>query len=133
MLTLRHGDEKVVNLDVITHPDVVFAYSPNYVDTTIKVANPTGETCWAEADVYVPSKLSLSPDSMLRKGRVRVGVVEKDEKREKGVRIYANPYTNPQVYRCKVVLYVYSKDGVIASRLEKHVDVRCEVKKDATI
>jgi len=123
----------VVNLDVTTHPDVVFAYSPNYVEATIKVANPAGETCWAEVDVYVPPKLSLSPDSLLRKGRVRVGVVEKEGKMEKGVRIYANPYTNPQMYRCKVVLYVYSKDGVIATRLERPIDVRCEVKKEATI
>lgn len=123
----------MVNLDVTTHPDVVFAYSPNYVEATIKVANPAGETCWAEVDVYVPPKLSLSPDSLLRKGRVRVGVVEKEGKMEKGVRIYANPYTNPQMYRCKVVLYVYSKDGVIATRLERPIDVRCEVKKEATI
>jgi len=122
----------VVNLDVTTHPDVVFAYSPNYIEATIRVANPAGELCWAEADVYAP-KLSLSPDSMLRKGRVRVGIVEKEGNAEKVVRIYANPYTNPQMYRCKVVLYVYSKDGVIATRLEKPVDVRCEVKKEATI
>jgi len=81
----------------------------------------------------VPSRLSLSPDSMLRKGRIRVGVVDKNETREKAVRIYANPYTSPQVYRCKIVLYIYSKDGVIASRLEKAMDIRCEMKKADTI
>ncbi len=123
----------MVNFDVVTHPDVVFAYSPNYVESTIKVSNPVGEASWAEAHVYVPSKLSLSPDSMLRKGRIRVGVVDRNETREKAVRIYANPYTNPQVYRCKIVLYIYSKDGVIASRLEKAMDIRCEMKKAATI
>ncbi len=123
----------MVSFDVVTHPDVIFAYSPNYVESTIKVGNPVGESAWAEADVYVASKLSLSPDNLLRKGRVRVGVLEKNESREKAVRIYANPYTSPQVYRCKIVLYVYSKDGVIASRLEKAVDIRCELKKEATI
>ena len=123
----------MVVLDVTTHPEVVFAYSPNYVEAIMKVGNPAGEICWAEADVYLPPKLSLSPDSLLRKGRFRMGVVEKDGKMEKGVRIYANPYTSPQMYRCKVVLYVYSKDGVIANRLEKPIDVRCEVKKEATI
>lgn len=123
----------MVNLDIRTHPDVVFAYSSNFTEMIIKVDNPGEESCWAEADVLVPAKLSVSPDNELLKGRVRVGIVSTGESREKSIRIYANKFTNPQMYRCDVTLYVYSKDGTIEKRLEKPIDIRCELKKEATL
>ncbi|MBS3067093.1 hypothetical protein J4450_00200, partial [Candidatus Micrarchaeota archaeon] len=63
----------------------------------------------------------------------RVGIVENNQYLEKAVRIYSNTYTNPQMYRCKITLYVYNKDGVIESRLEKPIDIRCELKKNAVL
>lgn len=123
----------MVNFDIRTHPDILFAYSPNHTEMIMKVENTGKESCWAEADVHVPAKLSVSPDNELLKGRLRVGIVGPDEAMEKRMRIYANKYTNPQIYRCDVTLYVYSKDGTIEKRVEKPIDIRCELMKEATI
>ena len=118
----------MITLDIRTHPAVIFAYTPNYVEMIIRAENK-GETCWTETDIYVPERLSLSPDNSLRKGRVRIGIIDHSHFLEKAVRIYATAFTNPQMYRCKVVVYTYSRDGVIDKRLERPVDVRCELKK----
>ena len=88
---------------------------------------------WAEADVSVPEQLSLYPNGELHKGRVRVGILERGEYIEKAVRIYANKYTHPQTYKCKVTLFIYDKEGIIEKRVEKTVDVLCEGKGSATL
>ena len=119
----------MVNFDVRVHPPVVFAYSPNSVDIIIKAQNNGGESRWCEANLHVPDKLSLSPDSALKKARMRVGIIEKGDEFEKSVKVYSNSYTNPQMYRCKVTLYTYDKRGIIDTRMEKSIDIRCEVKK----
>ena len=119
----------MVDLSLKTHPDLIFAYSQNHTELIVRVENNDPHSCWVEADVLVPERLSLSPDNSLRKGRVRIGIINGKEYLKKAVKVYANTYTNPQIYRCKVVGYVYNKDGIIESRLEKPVDIRCEMKK----
>jgi hypothetical protein len=123
----------MVNISIRNHPDVLFAYSANHLEVILRVENPASEPVWAEADLSVPENLSLSPDSRLRKGRVRVGIIGSNEFLEKAVRVYGGAYTNPQMYRCNATLYVFSKDGVINKRMEKSVDVRCEAKKEASL
>ena len=123
----------MVNLSLRNHPDVLFAYSINYVELILRVENPVDHPIWAEADITVPEKLSLSPDNSLRKGRVRVGIVGKNEFLEKAVRVYGNSFTNPQMYRASATVYVFNKDGVIDSRMEKSLDIRCEMKKEASL
>lgn len=125
--------EQVVNLEIRTHPDVLFGYSVNYVEVILRVENSEGHPLWTEADISVPENLSLNPNDTLRKGRVRVGIVGSKEFLEKAVRVYGNAYTSPQMYRCNITLYVFNKDGVIETRLEKSKDVRCELKKDAVL
>ncbi|MBI5227222.1 hypothetical protein HY988_01420 [Candidatus Micrarchaeota archaeon] len=88
---------------------------------------------WVEADISAPEKLSLSPDTSLRKGRVRIGIIEKNQFLEKAVRVYANSFTNPQMYKCDATVYLFTKDGIIDARLEKSLNIRCEMKKQATI
>lgn len=122
----------MVNLELRTHPNVLFAYTQNHVEMILRVENKR-EISWAEADIHVPEKMSLSPDNSLRKGRVRIGIIEKNQYLEKAVRIYANTYTNPQMYRCRSIVYLYNKDGVIDGRIEKAVDIRCEMKKSAVL
>ena len=119
----------MLNFDVRVHPGVIFAYSQNFIDIIIRAESNGTESRWCEANIFVPEKLSLSPDHILKKARMRLGIVEKDSKLEKNVKIYAGGYTNQQIYRCKVTLYTYDKNGVIDSRLEKNVDIRCELKK----
>lgn len=123
----------MANLDLRLHPGVMFAYSQNHVDLIIRTENPDEEKRWCEADVIVPEKLSLSPDNSLKKGRLRIGILDKNEFIEKATKIYANVYTNPQMYRCKAIIYFYNKNGIIDSRLEKTIDVRCELKKEPTL
>lgn len=123
----------MVNLSLRSHPDVLFAYSTNYVELILRVENPAHHSVWTEADVSVPENLSLSPNGALKKGRVRVGILDKSEFLEKAVRVYGNSFTSPQMYRCNTTLYVYNKDGVIDKRLEKSADIRCEVKKEASL
>ncbi len=123
----------MIGLKVRTHPNVIFAYSSNYTEVILRVENRGKEPVWCEADIKVPEKLSLSPTSELGRGRVRLGIITKKEYLEKAIRVFGNNYTNPQVYRVSAIIYVFNKDGVIETRLEKHVDVRCELKKEETL
>lgn len=123
----------VIKLKLRNHPDVLFCYSSNYVEVILRAENSGKNPLWVEADISCPEKLSLSPNSELRKGRVRVGIVGKKEYLEKAVRIYADKYTNPQMYRCDVTLFVFNHDGIIDSRMEKSIDLRCEQKKEASL
>ncbi|MBI5046383.1 hypothetical protein HZC07_01485 [Candidatus Micrarchaeota archaeon] len=123
----------MVNLSIRFHPGVLFSYTVTHVDMILRVENPAGTAIWAEADVSVPDKLSLSPNSVLRKGRVRLGIVGKSEFIEKAVKVYGGSLTNPQIYRLAAVLYVFNKDGIIDSRQEKSFDLRCEMKKEASL
>jgi len=123
----------LVKLSLRCHPDVLFGFSSHHVELILRVENHGGQAAWAEADVSVPERLSLSPNNSLRKGRLRVGIVGKEEYLEKAVRIYSNSFTNPQMYKCDVTLFAFNRDGVIESRLEKSINVRCEIKKDASL
>jgi len=123
----------MVKASLRVHPPVLFCYGPNHVELIIRAENYTKGTCWVEAEIIVPEKLSLSPENQLGKGRIRIGILDKKEFLEKSVKVYANVYTNPQIYRCIVTLFFYDKNGVIAERLDKSIDVRCELKKKAVI
>jgi len=115
------------------HPPVLFSYSLNHVDLIVRAENNSQSVHWVEAEVNVPEKLSLAPENSLTKGRVRVGILEGKEFIERSVRIFANVYTNPQMYRCKVTLFFYDKNGTIEKRVEKSIDIRCEIKKKEVI
>jgi len=126
------GDD-VVSLQVRVHPDVLFCYSTHFVELILRVENPSDDPVWAEADINVPDSLSLGPDSELRKGRVKVGIIEGKQSIEKSIRVFGNAYTGPQMYRCSITMFVFSKDGTIESRIEKAKDIRCEMKKEAAL
>ena len=123
----------MVKVSLRIHPDVLFGFIKHHVELNVRVENPGGNPVWAEADVIVPEKLSLSPDSTLRKGRLRIGIIGKSEYLEKSVKIYSNSFTNPQMYKCDAVIYAFNHDGVIDSRQEKSLNVRCELKKEASL
>lgn len=123
----------MVKLSLRCHPDVLFSFSSHYVELIMRVENSGEHPVWAEADVTVPEHISLSPNNSLRKGRVRVGIVGSKEYLEKAVRIYSNSYSPPQMYTCAAVLFSFNKDGVIDSRQEKSLNIRCEKKKEASL
>jgi len=123
----------MVNLSIRYHPDVLFGYSSANVELILRVENSGDHPVWTEADVSVPESLSLSPNNVLRKGRVRVGIISGKEFLEKAVRVYGTSTTAPQMYRCNVTLYMFNRDGVIEKRMEKASDLRCELKKEASL
>ncbi len=114
------------------HPETVYARMQNDVSLILRVENK-GETRWVEADVHLPEKLSLAPDTHLRKGRMRVGIVETGEALEKTVKIYATAYTDAQLYCCKVTVFTYDRDGVIDNRIEVPFSLKCEEQKPAVL
>lgn len=122
-----------MDLKLRLHPNVLFAYSPNYVELIARIENRGAEAVWCEAEVKVPEGISLSPTNNLNRGRVRAGIVTKKEYLEKSVRVFANNYTVPQVYRISLTLFVFNKDGIIEKRVEKPIDVRCEIKKEESM
>ena len=123
----------VVKFSLRCHPEVLFGYSSSHVELIMRVENITDHPLWAEADVCVPENISLAPGAPLKKGRVRIGIIGKKEYLEKSVRVYSTTLASPQIYRCNVILYVFNKDGVIDTRLERPADIRCEVKKEASL
>lgn len=123
----------MLKVSLRSHPDVIFAYSQNYVDVIMRIENHSANNLWCEADIKTPENISLSPTNDLRKGRVRVGILTKKEFIEKSVRVFANQYTSPQMYQLDITLYAFNKDGIIDTRLEKKTEVRCELKKEEKI
>ncbi len=112
---------------------MLFGFSSNYIELILRVENSGVSPMWIEAEIHVPENLSLSPNNSLRKGRLRIGIVSKSEFLEKSTRIYSNSLTNPKMYRCNVTLYSFSKDGVIENRVDKPINIRCEIKKQAAL
>lgn len=123
----------MVTISVRSHPDVIFAYMQNYTNIIVRLENHGAGPIWCETDVKTPENISLSPTSDLRKGRVRIGILEKKEFIEKSIRVFAGSYTSPQMYQIEVTLYVFNKDGVIETRMEKKIEIRCEVKKEESM
>lgn len=123
----------MTNAIVRMHPEVLFAFTTNHAELRIRIENPDNKLLWIETEVAVPEGISLSPTSILKRGRLRFGIIDKKEFIEKSVRIYGNSMTAPQIYCAKIVVYSFNKDGVIDSRIEKDVDIRCEVKKEASL
>lgn len=123
----------MIDFSLRLHPDVLFAYEQNYINLIIRVENRGNNHVWCETDIKVSDGISLSPANALIKGRVRVGILGKNEFIEKSVRVFGNQYTSPQVYQASGTLYVFSGDGVIESRMEKNVEIRCERKKNESV
>jgi hypothetical protein len=122
----------MVTLSVRSHPDVLFANSNHHVELILRVENHGSGVAWVEADISVPDTISVSPHSHLRKGKVRIGIISKNEFLEKSIRIYSSSLTAPRMYKCSIVLYSFNRDGVIEKRIEKTINIRCEVKKQAS-
>lgn len=102
------------------------AYSHSEVEMTVELENLAHDLCWAECDIILPSDLSLAPDKDLRQGRVRVGIMTAGGKLEKRCKLYSKVGTEPGLYRLKLIAYGFGRDGTIAGREEKTVELRCE-------
>jgi len=115
------------------HPEVLFCNTNHSIEAIIRIENKGKNPVWAEAELKVPEKISLSPDTELHRGKVRLGIVSNGEFLEKSVRIFGNRYTSPQMYPVSMIIYTFDRDGIIESRIEKKANIRCEKKKEESI
>ncbi|MDD5337442.1 MAG: hypothetical protein PHS02_03070 [Candidatus ainarchaeum sp.] len=121
-----------MKVSVRIHPETLYSRMQNSVQLTLRVENE-GEARWVEAELKVPDKISLAPDIHLNEGRMRAGIVGKNEALEKSVKVYASAYTDAQRYECRLVVFSYDKDAVIDQRIEVPFTVNCEEQKPAVL
>lgn len=116
----------MLNVNAFFNPEVAKAYSKNDVELTLEVQNLDNDTLWCEADVLLPSLLSLAPHADVKKGRLRVGIISPHDKIEKKIKIYSEPNVYPDNYEVHVVFYFFDKKGVISERVEKKYTLKIE-------
>ncbi|VVC01305.1 Uncharacterised protein [uncultured archaeon] len=115
-------------LNPSTHfsPIRMAAYVRNEIEMEVTVRNEGNQPRWVECDVSIPEAISLAPDRMLSKGRMRVGIVLPGERISKKIRIYGGASSYPDTYVLRLTFFGYSSDGVVAERYETKSDLRCE-------
>lgn len=102
------------------------AYVRNEVEMEVSVKNEGESPRWVECDVTIPEAVSLAPDRMLSKGRMRVGIALPREKITKKIKIYGGASSYPDTYAIRITFFGYGKDGTIAERCELKSELRCE-------
>lgn len=109
------------------YPIRILAHMRSEVELNINVENSGAEPYWLEADTILPNGvLSLAPDKELLQGRIRGGIVFPNESKTLRCKIYANSAVYPDIYRIKLIIYAYGRDGAISRREEANADLRCE-------
>ena len=116
----------VLNVRTRFYPIRLTANMQNSVELTIKVENTGKELLWSECDVIVPESLSLTPNRSLTKGRLRIGIMEPGKSGTGKCKVYGSAKTYPYTYMLRLTVYGYGKDGVIVTREDTKVGLRCE-------
>ena len=115
-------------LNPSTHfsPIRMAAYVRSEIEMEVVVRNEGTEPRWVECDVQIPEAVSLAPDRLLSRGRIRIGIVLPRERLEKKVKIFGGASSYPDTYVLRLTFFGYGKDGSIAERAEIKADLRCE-------
>ena len=115
-------------LNPSTHfsPIRMSAYVRNEVEMEVIVRNEGAEPRWVECDVSIPEAVSLAPDRLLPKGRMRIGIALPRDKISKKMKIYGGASSYPDTYTIRLTLFGYGADGAIAERYELKSELRCE-------
>jgi len=108
------------------HPIRLTAFMRNNVEMSIEIENSGKEPLWTECDVAIPESISLAQDKDLHRGRLRIGIVNPGEILTGKCKIFASARSYPETYTMKVTVYGFGRDGAIAAREDKSVDLRCE-------
>lgn len=95
------------------------------LDLNLSISTTGSEPYWIEAVYEIPSPLSLAPDKNLSTAKALIGILQPGETREKRVKLYAGSETYPEIYKIKVTLYLYDKDGAISERKEYIKELEC--------
>ena len=115
-------------LNPSTHfsPIRMSAYVRNEVEMEVIVRNEGAEPRWVECDVSIPEAVSLAPDRLLPKGRMRIGIALPRDKISKKMKIYGGASSYPDTYTIRLTIFGYGADGAIAERYELKSELRCE-------
>jgi len=115
-------------LNPSTHfsPIRMTAFVRGEVEMEVSAKNEGHEPLWIEADISIPEAISLAPDRLLSKGRMRVGIAMPKAKASKKIKIYGGASSYPDTYVVRLTFFGYGADGAIAERCELRSDLRCE-------
>jgi len=116
----------VLRISTRFHPIRLTAFMRNNVEMSIEVENIGKEPLWTECDVTTPESISLAPDRALHRGRLRIGIINPGEILTGKCKIYANAQSYPDIYTLKLTAYGFGRDGAIAAREDRQVELRCE-------
>ena len=115
-------------LNPTTHfsPIRMSAYMRNEVEMEVTVRNEGNEPRWVECDVSIPEAVSLAPDRLLAKGRMRIGIVLPGGRISKKIKVFGGASSYPDTYVFRLTFFGYGSDGVVAERYETKAELRCE-------
>lgn len=115
-------------LNPTTHftPIRMAAYVRNEVEMEVSVKNEGESPRYLECDISIPEAVSLAPDRMLPKGRMRIGIALPRERISKKIKIYGGASSYPDTYAIRLTIFGYGKDGTIEERYEVKAELRCE-------
>ena len=102
------------------------AYSKNEAMLHINVTSQNDQVLWCESEISVNSPLSLSFDSELARGKVRIGLLDPSQTVSKKINIYTRPNNFPDEYEVNLLFFIYDKDGAIFERIEQKVPIVCQ-------
>ena len=110
-------------LDIL--PEKIKPFAFKELDMSLKVDTKEEGRYWLECIFDVPTPLSLAPDKELQNGKVLIGILDKENPREKKVKICAANDVYPDTYKIRATLFVYDSDGAIAERKEYAKELEC--------
>jgi len=108
------------------HPPVLRAKELNNTKLIIQIKNDKRGLKWFEANIELPPELSFTPDHSLRVGRTRLGILRKNETIEKYIKIYASQYTQENVYKGKITIFSFDRNGIIDERKDEEFLIECK-------
>ena len=110
------------------YPGPLAARRVDSVEIVIRIDSTRELPMWYEADVKLPPALSLSQAGMVNTGHYRVGICEPRGSLSKGIKVFSNSNTPPQLYKCDVALFAYDEQANQKDRTDMYVQLRCENK-----
>jgi len=99
-------------------PDIVDRRKANEINMGLEFSAPKADKeYWCECDIVVRAPLSLSHDTLLEKGRNRVGILGPGKKAIiKQVKLFSSPSMSSNDYLVTITTYLYDEEGTIAER-----------------
>jgi len=113
-------------------PEKIKPFAFKELDLVLTVNTKEEGKYWIECVFNVPAPLSLAPDKVLDTGKVLLGILDKNNSKEKKLKIFAANDVYPETYKIRATLFIYDSDGAISERQEYSKELECS-EEDAKI